>query len=52
MSIADDKKFVGMEAVLQAINKSYITLPEAQIKRNNLIMKQVFNPTFLTRNCE
>lgn len=48
MSTPDDKKFVGMEAVLQAINKSYITLAEDQIKRNNPIIQKVFNPTFPT----
>lgn len=41
MSTTDDKKYVSMEAVLQAINKSYISLAEDQVKRNNPIIKQV-----------
>lgn len=39
--MSDNKKYDGMEAVLQAINKSYISLAEDQVKRNNPIMKQV-----------
>lgn len=41
MSTGDDKRYVGMEPVLQAINKSYISLAEDNVKRNNPILKQV-----------
>lgn len=41
MSTIDDKRYINMEAVLQAINKSYISLAEDQIKKNNPIMKMV-----------
>lgn len=42
MSGVDDKKYSGMEAVLQAINKSCISLPEDKVRRNNAIINQVY----------
>lgn len=43
MTAVEEKKYLGMETVLQGINKSYVSLEGDKVKRNNPIMKEVLH---------